>query len=71
MSYELNNEDKISILNNLIKNLKFNKFSIQKEYEAENSIASPSEALLESLEIQINNLSQKISYLESQLDAII
>lgn len=68
MSYELNNEDKISILTSLIKNLKSSQFAVQKEYEAENSTQSPSEYFLKSLEAQINNLSQKISYLELQLE---
>lgn len=66
----LNNQDKISIVEQHIRNLEINKFNIELSLAEENSVESPSEAVLNSLNGQLSNVNAKINALNTELTTL-
>lgn len=64
MNTEISNEEKIQILESLIKRMIFTKYEAELELAAEESLDTPSLAWIEVANKQINDLSVKIQYLE-------
>lgn len=71
MDNELTNEEKIGILSNLIKNIKSTKYRVEQEILAEQNSSHPSEGWIEQANVQVNNLIEKINYLEQNLDNLL
>lgn len=70
MNNELTNEEKIDILNNLIKNIKSTKYRVEQEILAEQNSNAPSEGWIDEANAQVNSLLQKIEYLQSVVDGL-
>jgi hypothetical protein len=66
----LNNQDKISIVEQHIRNLEVNKFNIELSIAEENSVESPSESILHGLNGQLANVIAKISTLNTELTTL-
>lgn len=66
----LNNQDKISIVQQHIRNLEINQFNIELSLSEENSVESPSEAIVISLNGQLANVNAKINALNTELTTL-
>jgi hypothetical protein len=66
----LSNQEKISIVEQHLKNLEVNKFNIELSISEENSVESPSESILHGLNGQLANVTAKISTLNTELTTL-
>jgi hypothetical protein len=66
----LTNQEKISIVEQHIRNLEINKFNIELSISEENSVESPSETVLISLNGQLANVNAKINALNTELTTL-
>ena len=62
----LSNEEKISIIDQHIKNLEYNKYNLEISLIEENSVANPDATNLSTLNAQISALSLKLSALQTE-----
>ena len=62
----LSNEEKISIIDQHIKNLEYNKYNLEISLIEENAVASPDATNLSTLNAQISALSLKLSALQTE-----
>lgn len=62
----MDNNAKIEILNNLINNSESSKYWSEQEMAAESATSSPDQGVVDSLDIQINRLKEKIAYFEAE-----
>lgn len=60
-------EEKIEIVNQHLKNLEYNKYNLSLSVIEENSAAIPNASIIDSLNLQLTDISAKISALESEL----
>lgn len=66
----LNKEDKIKIINDLIRTIEYSRFLMQQEIDAEKYVGNYSEEWIVEEENKLSNLDKKIEYLNSALDEI-
>ena len=62
----LSNEEKISIIDQHIKNLEYNKYNLEVSLVEENAVANPEATNISSLNSQIAVLNSKISALQAE-----
>ena len=62
----LSNEEKISIIDQHIKNLEYNKYNFEVSLVEENAVANPEATNISSLNSQIAVLNSKISALQTE-----
>jgi hypothetical protein len=60
---ELTKEEKISVINQHIKNLQNNKYNIELTIIEENSVPEPNSLVMSSLDVQLENANKKITAL--------
>lgn len=70
MSYELTIQEKTDLINNHLRNLEYNKYNLELSLIEENSIETPSESVLDSLNEQLGNLAAKKSALLAELSQL-
>lgn len=66
MTTELTNEEKIGIINQHIKSLNYNKYNLNITMLELNAISSPNQATINEIVLQISDLDDKISVLETE-----
>lgn len=66
----LNKEDKVKIINDLIRTIEYSKFLMQQEIEAEKYAGNYSGEWMIEEESKLSNLDKKIEYLNHTLDEI-
>ena len=62
----LNNEEKLSIVNQHIKNVEYNKYNLQISLIEENAVSSPNAEAISSLNAQIASNDLKLAALEEE-----
>ena len=62
----LNNEEKLSIVNQHIKNVEYNKYNLQLSLIEENAVSSPNAEAISSLNAQIASNDLKLAALEEE-----
>jgi hypothetical protein len=62
----LSNEEKISIIDQHIKNIEYNKYNLEISLIEENAVANPEATTISSLNSQIAVLNSKISVLQTE-----
>jgi hypothetical protein len=62
----LTNEDKLTIVNQHIKNVEFSKYNLELSLIEENSVASPDATTIASLNSQIVSANAKLAALEAE-----
>jgi prefoldin subunit 5 len=67
MTIELNNEEKIGIVNQHIKNLAYNKYNLQMTIAELEAVATPSQIDIDDITAQIATVDLKISALNAEL----
>lgn len=67
----LSNEEKISLIDTRLKNLAYSKYSLELGLLEENSVASPNEESINSLNEQIGILDIKAAALQSEKSALL
>jgi len=66
MSYQLTNEDKISIIDQHLRNLEFSKYNYQMTILEENAAAEPDQTAIDAVNEKIGQISAKIAALEAE-----
>jgi hypothetical protein len=66
MTSELTNEEKIGIVNQHIKTLNYNKYNLNLTILELNAVSSPNQATINEMILQISDLDDKISVLETE-----
>jgi len=66
MTSELTNEEKIGIVNQHIKTLNYNKYNLNLTILELNAVSSPNQATINEIVLQISDLDDKISVLETE-----
>jgi len=67
MTIELSKEEKISIINQHIKTLKYNKYDYQISIKEEEAIATPSTFRVDSLNEKISEVDAKVTALSAEI----
>lgn len=74
MTFELDNNEKIDIVKQHLRNVANNKFNLELSIVQANAMATPNSAMIDSYNLQLNDLhaqelilSQKLSELEAQI----
>jgi hypothetical protein len=67
----LTNEDKLTIVNQHIKNVEFSKYNLELSLIEENSVASPDASVIDSLNSQIVSVNAKLAALEAEKSDLI
>ena len=62
----LSNDDKLVIVDQKIKNLEYQKYSIQLDLQLENAVASPNASTVSNLNGNLTDLNAKIAILETE-----
>jgi hypothetical protein len=70
MSYELTKSDKITILNQHIKNLSMSEYNAKISLTIENASMNPSQESISSFELQIVNIGAQKRALEKELESL-
>jgi len=60
-------EEKIHMINNFIKNLSYNRYNLEISLLAENAIDNPSQSNINSFNLQIEEIDDKILALKNEL----
>jgi hypothetical protein len=71
MGYDLTNEEKISIIDQHIKNLKYSKFNTEMSLVEESAGSNPKQSLIDDLNKQISEIDSKINSLLNELDKVV
>lgn len=66
----LTNEDKVAIINQHKRNIEYTKYGVELSLAEENSIESPSQNVIDALNIQISDLNNKIALLDTELSEL-
>ena len=66
----LTNEDKLSIIDQHIKNVEFSKYNLELSLIEENAVANPDATTISSLNAQIVSANAKLAALESEKSAL-
>lgn len=67
MTYELSNEEKISIIEQHVKNLEYSKYNLEAALIAERALTSPDSAVILSTEAKLAELSTKVTALTAEI----
>jgi hypothetical protein len=67
MTYELTSSEKASIIESHLKNLENNKYNLELSLIEENSVASPNQTIVDSIQGQLSALDQKKTALLAEL----
>ncbi len=70
MTYELTVQEKTDLINTHLKNLEYNKYNLELSLIEENSLETPSAAVIDSIDGQIENLSAKKAALLAELSSL-
>ena len=70
MTIELSKEEKISIINQHIKTLKYNKYDYQISIKEEEAVATPSTSKVDSLNEKITEVDAKVAALSAEIAAL-
>lgn len=70
MSAELTNDEKISIINQHLKNLAFSQYNLTLTLEESNAISSPNRSSIDLLNDQIKDIESQKAVLVSELDSL-
>jgi prefoldin subunit 5 len=70
MTIELSKEEKISIINQHIKTLKYNKYDYQISIKEEEAVATPSTSRVDSLNEKITEVDAKVAALSAEIAAL-
>lgn len=62
----LSNEDKIAVIDQKIKTIEYQKYSIEIDISLENAVESPSQISLDSLQQSLDDNNAKLAFLESE-----
>lgn len=66
----LNNEEKLTIVSQHIKNVEYNKYNLELSLIEENSVSSPDSEAIASLNSQMAEVNAKLSALEAEKSAL-
>jgi hypothetical protein len=67
MTIELSKEEKISIINQHIKTLKYNKYDYQISIKEEEAVETPSTSRVDSLNAKISEVDAKVTALSAEI----
>ena len=67
MTYELSNEEKISIIEQHVKNLEYSKYNLEAALIAERALTSPDSAVILSTEAKLAELNTKVTALTAEI----
>lgn len=70
MTYELTNDEKITIISNRIKNVELAKYDAELAIQEENAVESPSAAILAGHQARLNDILAKKAVLEAELEKV-
>lgn len=70
MEEEISIEEKTRMINNFIKNLSYNRYNIELSLIAENSVDSPNQGNIDSFNIQIEEIDDKITALRNEISKL-
>lgn len=70
MTIQLSNEEKISVINQHIRNLEFNKYNLDVSLIEENAMPIPNQATIDSINLQISEANAKISVLNAEIASL-
>jgi hypothetical protein len=70
MTIQLTNEEKISVINQHIRNLEFNKYNLNVSLIEENAMAIPNQATIDSINLQISEANAKITALNAEIASL-
>lgn len=70
MTYELTNSEKADIINSHLKNIENNKYNLELSLIEENSLTSPNQVVINSIQEQLSGLAQKKTALLAELDEL-
>lgn len=62
----LSNSDKIAVIDQKIKSIEYQKYSLEIDISLENQVESPSQISLDSLQQSLDDINAKLSFLESE-----
>jgi type I restriction-modification system DNA methylase subunit len=66
----LSNQDKISVVQQHIKNLQLNKYNLEVSIVEENALENPAQSTLDSLNSQISDIVAKLAALDTELTTL-
>lgn len=70
MSVELTNEEKLSIANQHLRNLKSNEYNVQLSIREENGVPLPDQTVLDKLSLDLSNTQAKIAAVLSEIETL-
>ena len=70
MTIELSKEEKVSIVNQHIKTLKYNKYDYQISIKEEEAVETPSASRVDSLNAKIADVDAKVAALSAEITAL-
>ena len=70
MTIQLTNEEKVSVINQHIRNLEFNKYNLNVSLIEENAMAIPNQATVDSINLQISEANAKITALNAEIASL-
>lgn len=70
MSVELTNEEKLSIANQHLRNLKSNEYNVQLSIREESVVPLPDQTVLDKLSLDLSNTQAKIAAVLSEIETL-